>query len=117
MGHNAFNTALEVLSAGFVGQAAVEEWFDRVGASGERFCPIAYEQLLLSGGGAVELAPGGQASAASVGGSLGGLGALGLVDQVDQVDGSVFIPPELFPGELVFPGVPGEPIDTGSAGI
>jgi len=87
MAHNAFDTAQEVLAEGFTGQAAVEEWMLRLTALGERFCPIAYEQLLVTG---VESTPEEQAAqSASAGAQLVGV--------------------EGFVGEFVYPDVPGEP--------
>ncbi len=91
MAHNAFDTALEVLADGWSGQEAVEEWMARVTASGERFCPIAYEILLASA--AATSAQ--EAASQSVSG------------------GVEFLPDPLFDGQLVFDEIPAEPVQEG----
>jgi len=45
---NAFDVSLEVLSDGFVCDAALSEWMARLQAEGLRYCPIAQEQITAS---------------------------------------------------------------------
>jgi len=89
MGHNAFDTAVEVLGSGFTGEEAVEEWMRRIGGTGERYCPIAFELLMSS---AVETTTEEQA-------------AQTVSASEDYVISLVF------DGELSFGDVPGEPVD------
>lgn len=48
MGRNAFETAVEVVQAGYSGQEAVEVWMAEIERLGQRYCALALDVILAA---------------------------------------------------------------------
>lgn len=111
MGSNAFETAVEVLAEGFVGYEALQEWMGRISSAGQRYCPIAAENILST------LAE--DDGPAFPRFEVEGPAPVEVVEEVEFVEeepeGFAFYEPVVFEpsfeGEFSFGGVPGEPVE------